>query len=67
MQVLIYRESHGSEVQYPFFSDQFNQLELNEDNQLNKSIDGISGATLSVNALTCLARLALYLDREVSS
>ena len=66
MQVLIYRESHGAEVQYPFFSDQFSQLELNEDNQLNKSIDGISGATLSVNALTRLARLALYLDREVS-
>lgn len=64
MQVLIYRESHGSEVKFPFFSDQFQQLQLDEKNHLNRSIDGISGATLSVNALTRLARLALFLDRK---
>lgn len=65
MQVLIYRESHGWEVRYPFFSDQFNGLELDENNRLNKHIDGISGATLSVNALTRLSKLALYLHEEV--
>ncbi|MEO0794330.1 MAG: FMN-binding protein [Verrucomicrobiota bacterium] len=65
MQVLIYRESHGWEVRYPFFTDQFQGLTLDEDDDLNKKIDGISGATLSVNALTRMARLALFLDREV--
>lgn len=66
MQVLVYRESHGWEVRYPFFTDQFKGLTLEgEDEELSESIDGISGATLSVNALTRLARLALYLDREV--
>lgn len=64
MQVLIYRESHGWEVRYPFFTDQFEGLELEEDNQLNKKIDGISGATLSVNALTRLSKLALHLHKE---
>lgn len=65
MQVLIYRESHGWEVRYPFFTEQFTGLEIDESNQLNKQIDGISGATLSVNALTRLSRLALYLHQEV--
>ncbi len=66
MQVLIYRESHGWEVRYPFFTDQFKGLELNEKDRLNKKIDGISGATLSVNALTRLSRLALFLHKEVT-
>ncbi len=66
MQVLVYRESHGWEVRYPFFTDQFKGLELDNNNQLNKTIDGISGATLSVNALTRLSKLALHLHREVT-
>ena len=66
MQVLIYRESHGWEVRYPFFTDQFKGLERDDSNNLNKKIDGISGATLSVNALTRLSKLALYLDQEVA-
>jgi hypothetical protein len=66
MQVLIYRESHGWEVRYPFFTDQFKGLELGEKNRLNKKIDGISGATLSVNALNRLAKLALHLHKEVT-
>jgi hypothetical protein len=64
MQVLIYRETHGWEVRYPFFTDQFKGLELGETNRLNKKIDGISGATLSVNALTRLSKLALHLHKE---
>ena len=65
LNVLIFRESRGWEVKYPFFTDQYKQLTLVKDKQLNKKIDGISGATLSVNALTKLARLALYLDEQV--
>jgi len=66
MRVLIYRESHGWEVRYPFFTDQFTGLELENGNKLNKKIDGISGATLSVNALTRLSRLSLFLHQEVT-
>jgi hypothetical protein len=33
--------------------------------ELDRNIDGISGATLSVRALTRLARVALLLDAEV--
>lgn len=60
LKVLVYRESHGWEVKYPFFTDQFNEIELTEKKRLSKKIDGISGATLSVNALKKLSRLALY-------
>jgi hypothetical protein len=63
MDVLIYRESHGWEVRYPFFTKQFNGLKL-KGRQLDKDIDGISGATLSVNALIRLSRLALFLHEE---
>lgn len=66
MRVLIYRESHGWEVRYPFFSDQFTGLERDDGNKLNRKIDGISGATLSVNALTRLSKLALFLHQEVT-
>ena len=68
MRVLIYRETHGYEVQYPFFRNQFKGLHFRSNNnyKLNKKIDGISGATLSVNALTKLAKIALYLDRSVT-
>lgn len=66
MRVLIYRESYGWEVRYPFFTDQFVGLEHGEDNKLNRKIDGISGATLSVNALTRLSKLALFLNQEVT-
>lgn len=66
MRVLIYRESYGWEVRYPFFTDQFEGLERDTDNKLNRRIDGISGATLSVNALTRLSKLALFLHKEVT-
>jgi hypothetical protein len=59
--VLVYRESHGWEVRYPFFTTQFKGATLSGTHQLDRSIDGISGATLSVRALTRLARVALLL------
>ncbi len=67
LNVLIFRESRGWEVKYPFFTDQFKQTALTIDKELDRKIDGISGATLSVNALTKLARLALYLDSQVKN
>jgi hypothetical protein len=67
VRVLIYRESHGWEVRHDFFTNQFRGLTLDEQSNLSGRIDGISGATLSVNALRNLARLALYVDRAVRS
>ncbi len=65
VKVLKYRESRGSEVKYPFFTDQFKGAGIDEDYGLNKSIDGISGATLSVRAMKKLARVAIVLHNHV--
>ena len=65
LKVLVYRESHGWEVKHPFFTDQFNGSELTADHDLSERVDGISGATMSVNALKRLGRLALYLAAQV--
>lgn len=65
VRVLIFRESRGWEVKYPFFTDQFMQIRLTPELKLDKQIDGVSGATLSVRALTNLARLALYLHQQI--
>lgn len=67
VRILIYRESHGDEVRHEFFTKQFEGAALKENMQLGSNIDGISGATLSVNAIKRLARLALYLDQEARS
>ncbi|GGI71243.1 FMN-binding protein [Shewanella gelidii] len=60
--VLEYRETRGGEVRHDFFTNQFIDAQLQADHQLDKHIDGITGATLSVRALTKLSRIALYLD-----
>jgi hypothetical protein len=65
VKVLIFRETRGWEVRHPFFTDQFKQAVLVDNDLLDRSIDGISGATLSVNAITKLSRLALMLDQHV--
>ncbi len=64
VKVLVFREARGWEIRYPFFTDQFKGVLLDEQDELNKGIDGISGATLSVSALTRLAQLALLLHRH---
>lgn len=66
LKVLIYRESHGWEVRYPDFTNQFKQAQLKDNNKLDRHIDGISGATLSVKALTSLSQLALLFHKKVS-
>jgi hypothetical protein len=59
--LLIYRESRGDEIRYPSFLNQFHGAQL-QDDSLSAGIDGISGATLSVNAMKRMARAALVLD-----
>jgi hypothetical protein len=67
VRVLVFRESRGWEVRHAFFTDQFNQASLKTDMELDRKIDNISGATLSVRAVTRLARVALLLDQEVNA
>jgi hypothetical protein len=64
LKVLAFRESRGDEVRHDFFTRQYQDRRLQEDLQLDRAIDGITGATLSVRALNRLARLALLLDQE---
>lgn len=64
LHVLQFRESRGWEIRYPFFTEQFANVRLSGSNSLDRRIDSISGATLSVNAATKVARLALLLDEH---
>ena len=61
--ILVYRESRGAEVRHPYFTDQFKGASLRNDDRLDRDIDGITGATLSVHAISGLARVALLLDQ----
>lgn len=64
IQVLVFRESRGWEIKYPFFTDQFVRATLSSGGDLNHHIDGITGATLSVSAMKRMARVALRLHDE---
>jgi hypothetical protein len=65
VRILVFRESRGWEVRHDFFTRQFSGAQLSGP-ELDRSIDGISGATLSVIAVEKLARVALLLDRSVA-
>jgi len=64
VKVLVYRESHGWEVARAAFTNQFRGTSLNSNGRISKTPRNIAGATLSVRALTKLARLALFLDSQ---
>lgn len=64
LKVLTYRENRGGEVATPAFTDQFHGAAMDNEGALDTKIDGISGATLSVRALTRLANVALYLHSD---
>jgi hypothetical protein len=65
VRILDYRESRGWEVRESFFTRQFPGLTLGNDQQLSGRVDGITGATLSVRAVTNVSRLSLQLARDV--
>jgi len=65
LKVLAFRESRGWEVKHDFFTDQFKHNSLTDELRLAQAIDGISGATLSVRALTKTAQLALLFNRKI--
>ena len=62
VKILDYRESRGGEIRHEYFIGQLRGLKLNDKMRLSGDVDGISGATLSVRAVTKLSRLALYFD-----
>ena len=64
VKILVFRESRGWEVRHDFFTDQFKQAKLEDKHLLDKTIDNISGATLSVRAVRKLAQIALLLDQK---
>jgi len=66
VKILAFRESRGGEVRYDFFTQQFKNIQLTEKHKLSDYIDGITGATLSVNAVKRAAKLALFLNEEVA-
>ena len=64
VRVLAYRESRGQEVRDESFLKQFSGAGLGHGDRLDRGVDGIAGATLSVGAMERMARLALYFDRR---
>ncbi|WP_240464860.1 FMN-binding protein [Paraferrimonas sp. SM1919] len=67
IEVLAFRESRGDEIRHPFYTQQFLGLKLTEDAQLDQHVDGITGATYSVRAMSKIARVALWLDAQVQN
>ena len=65
--ILVYRESRGHEVGNDFFLEQFNQARLAKGQKLDRNIDNITGATLSVGSVTRTSRLALFLSEYILS
>ena len=64
-QVLAFRESRGWEIKHDFYTEQFIGAGVNDDLNLDKPIDGITGATLSVRASKKVAQMALLFTRYV--
>ena len=67
IKVLIFREEDGRQVRHTFFTDQFKGARLTREHVLTRDIDAISGAMLSVRAMTNMARLALFYHAEIQS
>jgi Na+-translocating ferredoxin:NAD+ oxidoreductase RnfG subunit len=63
VQILVYRESRGGQVQSSRFTQQYQHKD--QHSNLTKEIDSISGATLSVNALNKQVSLALWLNAQL--
>lgn len=65
--VLVYRESRGGTVQRSEWLARLVGRGATADHALDGAVDGLTGATLSVGAMTRMARLALYLAEQEPS
>ena len=61
--VMEYRESRGAEIKNASFTKQFVGAILKKRDRLSHSVDGITGATLSVKAMKRVATAALVMQR----
>jgi FMN-binding domain len=66
LKILAFRESRGWEVRYPAFTAQYQNVKMTPDYKLDQHIDGITGATLSVRAVTKVVKLALFYHQQVT-
>lgn len=66
VKILAFRESRGWEVRYPAFTAQYQNAKITPELKLNQHIDGITGATLSVRAVTKVTRLALFYHQQAA-
>jgi hypothetical protein len=66
VEILAFRESRGWEVRYPFFTEQFFGAMLTDNDSLDRRIDGITGATMSVRSVTKSSEWALYLHAQLN-
>ena len=67
--VLEYREPYGGEIKNSKFLKQFQKARNKTTKnklKLSNQVDGISGATISVNSITRVAKLALFLDAKIN-
>jgi len=65
IELLVYREPRGGEIHQAAFRKQYLGLRLTGNNALSGPVDGITGATLSVDALNRVAAMALVLHQSV--
>ena len=63
VEILLSTSKRGKLIRNHSLTDQFRGAALSPDNELDRNIDGISGATLSVAAVSRLAQLALFLHK----
>ncbi len=67
LSILVYREERGGEVYQSWFTNQFLGKRYQSDQRLVDRIDGITGATLSVAAVSKVVELVLMLDSHVGA
>lgn len=67
LEILSAEGRYGSLVKNINFTNQFKNTGVDEKSRLTKSIDGISGATISVNTVSRFAQLALALVKMQNS
>lgn len=64
--VLKYRENYGYEIDYPFFREQFHGKKDPDELQFGRSIQNISGATISARSLTYSVHDLLTIIQQIS-
>lgn len=63
--VLVYREARGAEIHQNSFLKQFDGAALTADQHLSKRIDGITGATMSVDSMDRMAKAVLVMSQAI--